>query len=194
MNTFIKSLLAGILIGIGVIINTVSSIPELGAFLFSFGLLSIIYMQLPLYTGKIGFLAKGLPQMLFGNLMGSAFVVGIYGAVNSAFLMAFYEKAAMKFTKGYDAMFIYAFFCGILIHFAVKQKQVITTIMAIMIFILIGAEHCVADFPYYLLSAHSFSFENTIKFILVIIGNSMGAIFIEGMYQMAEPLDKNKKL
>jgi formate/nitrite transporter FocA (FNT family) len=131
-----KSILAGILIGIGVIINTISSIPELGAFLFSFGLLSIIYLQLSLYTGKIGFLAKDLPQMLLGNLIGSGFIVGLYEIANPAFLITFQEKAAIKFTKGYIAILIYAFFCGMLIHFAVKQKGgAITVIMAIMIFI-----------------------------------------------------------
>lgn len=50
-----KSILAGVLIGLGVIINLQSEIPALGALLFSFGLLTIINMQLNLYTGKIGF-------------------------------------------------------------------------------------------------------------------------------------------
>ena len=50
-----KSTLAGILIGLGVIANLQSPIPALGALLFSFGLLTIINMQLNLFTGKIGF-------------------------------------------------------------------------------------------------------------------------------------------
>ena len=45
-----------------------------------------------------------------------------------------------------------------------------------MIFILIGAEHCIADFPYLLFN---FSIINIIKFISIIIGNSIGAILIE---------------
>ena len=63
-----------------------------------------------------------------------------------------------------------------LIHFAVKNKQTILTIFAVMIFILIGAEHCVADFPYLLFN---FSFINVIKLFAIIIGNSIGAILIE---------------
>ena len=35
-----------------------------------------------------------------------------------------------------------------LIHFAVKCKVPHLTSMAVILFILIGAEHCVADFPY----------------------------------------------
>ena len=53
-----KSLLAGILIGLGVIINTQTQVPIVGPMLFSFGLLVIINMQLNLYTGKIGFIQK----------------------------------------------------------------------------------------------------------------------------------------
>lgn len=56
--TIKKSILAGILIGLGVIINLQSENPIIGALLFSFGLLTIIRMQLNLYTGKIGFLTK----------------------------------------------------------------------------------------------------------------------------------------
>lgn len=47
---------AGFLIGLGVIINTLSANSILGAFLFSFGLLTIIDLQIPLFTGQIGFI------------------------------------------------------------------------------------------------------------------------------------------
>lgn len=57
-----KSTLAGILIGLGVIINLQSSVPALGALLFSFGLLTIINMQLNLFTGKIGFYSNPTPE------------------------------------------------------------------------------------------------------------------------------------
>ena len=45
-----------------------------------------------------------------------------------------------------------------------------------MIFILIGAEHCIADFPYFLFN---FSPISLLKFISIVIGNSLGAILIE---------------
>ena len=50
--------------------------------------------------------------------------------------------------------------------------------MAVIIFILIGAEHCIADFPYLITVSN---LTNVFKFILIIIGNSIGAIFIEKM-------------
>ena len=50
-DTFKKSILAGILIGLGVIINLQSDNRIIGALLFSFGLLTIIEMHLLLFTG-----------------------------------------------------------------------------------------------------------------------------------------------
>jgi formate/nitrite transporter FocA (FNT family) len=63
-----------------------------------------------------------------------------------------------------------------LIHFAVKNKVTILTIFAIMIFILIGAEHCIADFPYLLFNL---SLINIFKFMAIVLGNSFGAMLIE---------------
>jgi formate/nitrite transporter FocA (FNT family) len=45
-----------------------------------------------------------------------------------------------------------------------------------MIFIIIGAEHCIADFPYLLFNLSPI---NILKFICIVIGNSLGAILIE---------------
>lgn len=84
--------------------------------------------------------------------------------------------AAIKFSKTIITLFINACFCGALIHFAVKNNVTILTIFAVMIFILIGAEHCIADFPYLLFNLSPMSL---LKFISIVIGNSLGAILIE---------------
>ena len=181
MDTIKKSILAGILIGLGVIINLQSEIPAVGACLFSFGLLVIIHMQLNLYTGKIGFFTefhewKFLITVLIFNCIAIAATISLYAIGNQNFVNIIYAAAAAKFSKSILTLFINACFCGALIHFAVKNKVIIFTIFAIMIFILIGAEHCIADFPYLLFN---FSIINIIKFISIIIGNSIGAILIE---------------
>ena len=88
------------------------------------------------------------------------------------------EKAILKFDKTYLQIFIDGFLCGTLIHFAVKCKKQLMTSMAVVIFILIGAEHCIADAPYLMMN---FTLTNLLKFLLVIMGNSLGAIFIENM-------------
>ena len=177
-----KSVIAGILIGLGVIINLQAQIPTLGALLFSFGLLTIINMQLNLYTGKIGFISsirkdqKFLTTILLFNCIGIAITVFLYASGNPNFINIISAAAATKFAKNGSTLFINACFCGMLIHFAVKNKITILTVFAVIIFILIGAEHCIADFPYLLFNL---SFINIFKFISIILGNSLGAIIIE---------------
>lgn len=176
-----KSIVAGILIGIGVIINLILGIPLAGACLFAFGLLIIIQLSLPLYTGKIGFInkiitKKDLSIILIGNLIGITICISLYAIANPAFGAIIATAATAKFSKSILQMLIYGIFCGGLIHFAVKAKTQLTTVMAIMIFILIGAEHCIASFPFLLFDLNLI---NIIKFIMIIIGNSIGAIIIE---------------
>lgn len=171
-----KSFLAGILIGLGVIVNTQMEYKPLGALLFSFGLVTIINMKLLLFTGKVGYLVNGLLPMLFFNLLGIAATVGLYAFSNPAYIDIISAAAAAKFSKNIITLFINAVFCGALIHFAVKNKNIVITIFAVVIFILIGAEHCIADFPYLIFNL---SWMNTLKLIAIILGNSAGAIFIE---------------
>ena len=58
-----------------------------------------------------------------------------------------------------------------------------------MIFILSGYEHCIADFPFLLVNL---SIENIAKFLMIILGNSLGAIFTYNLLIKAG--DKNSKL
>lgn len=171
-----NSIIAGLLIGLGVIINTQTTPPILGALLFSFGLLTIIHLKLPLYTGRIGFLEDDLALILLFNLIGIGLTFGIYCLANPNFYETLAAVATIKFSKTYAQMLLGGIFCGMLIHFAVKCKVPYLTSMAVIIFILIGAEHCIADFPYLLTAP---SIVNIIKFLLVILGNSIGAILIE---------------
>ena len=173
---------AGFLIGLGVIINTLAANPVLGAALFSFGLLTIIDLQIPLYTGQIGFIKnkkiQDLIYILLFNLLGIAICVGAFYFKDSSFKEILINKSIIKFDKTFLQIFIDAFYCGTLIHFAVKCKKQLITVMAVTIFILIGAEHCIADFPYYIINI---SLVNSLKFLLIIMGNSCGAIFLENI-------------
>lgn len=183
---FRNSFIAGLLIGLGVIINALSDIPYIGSLLFSFGLLIIIFLQIPLFTGRIGFLKETIKNffiILIGNLIGVAACVYCYTLANSSFFNLLQEKALLKFDKSILQFLIYGIFCGMLIHFAVKSKKELFTCFAIMIFILIGAEHCIAAFPFLLAS---FSLLNLIKFLMIVVGNSLGAIFIEKMLKKEE--------
>ena len=182
VKSYKESLLAGMLIGFGVIINSITTPPILGALLFSFGLLTIIQLQIPLYTGRVGFLINKTRQpyftIFFANCLGILLITSIYSICKPDFQAILYGAAALKFSKTYLAMLCYGSLCGMLIHLAVKCKVPIITIGAIIIFIMIGSEHCIADVPY--LYAF-FTWPNLIKWLLVVVGNSLGAMCTEGL-------------
>lgn len=172
-------ILAGILIGIGVVANLTAENSIIGSFLFSLGLLSIIKLKLPLFTGKVGF-----PQftwnykmkVLLLNLIGVGALVFFSCIANENLAELLKTAAAAKFSKDFLALFAKAYLCGILIHLAVTIKQDLITVLCVMGFILIGAEHCIADFPYLLINI---SFINIIKYLTIILGNTAGALFLQ---------------
>ena len=158
---------AGILIGFGVIINSTIFNPIIGSLFFSFGLLVIIALKLPLYTGRIGFVNRNdYPGMLISNLIGVMTTMIIYVSAKPSFISVITDTSQVKFSKTFIEMFLFAILCGMLIHFAVKIKEYPVTVLSIAIFILIGA-------------IFNFSIINFIKWVLVVIGNSLGAIFAE---------------
>lgn len=155
MGEFIrKAVLSGILVGIGVVINTLAPDKVVGALLFSCALLTIIHLQLPLYTGRIGFVgetpAKKLAAMLCCNFAGTAIPVYLVAAVRKDFRELLAAAADSKFEKGFLSMFVLGIMCGVMMFLAVYTKKTVIVIFCIMIFILSGFEHCVADFPYLL--------------------------------------------
>lgn len=179
MGIIIKqSILSGILVGLGVVLQIQVSNSYIGAMLFSIALLVIIECDLKLYTGKIGFFKvteiKSLLIILLGNLFGVMIPI-----LCSIFKNGFYEKVIemsnIKFSNGYHELFLYGLMCGILMFIAVYCKKYIITVFCIMTFILSGYEHCIADFPYLLLN---FNINHLLKFLCIILGNSLGSIVI----------------
>lgn len=177
-KNFSTAFVAGICIGFGIIINLTVDNPIIGSLFFGFGLLTIIALGLPLYTGRIGFWKdiKTYPLMLIANVLGALSTIIIYILSKPEFILVLHKASIAKFEKNYVQMLCCGILCGMLIHFAVKVKTSITTLLAISIFILIGAEHCIADFPYLVFN---FTEDNFFKWITVILGNSIGAIIIE---------------
>lgn len=174
-----QSILSGFLVGLGIIINTKSSNPYIGAMLFSIALLVIIECDLKLYTGKIGY-AKNIPIkdliiMLLCNL------IGVMIPVFAQYILLYeqlFTVSVIKFSKCYFELFLDGFMCGTLMFIAVHCKKHIVTVFSIMTFILSGYEHCIADFPYLFIN---FNIENLFKYMFIVLGNSLGAISINTM-------------
>ena len=179
MGVIIKqSVLSGILVGLGVVLQIQVSNSYIGAMLFSIALLVIIECNLKLYTGKIGFFemseAKNLLVILFGNLIGVLVPISCV-LLKSGFYERVLEISNIKFSNGYVELFLYGAMCGILMFIAVYCKKPLITVFCIMTFILSGYEHCIADFPYLFLN---FNIDHLLKFLCIILGNSLGSISI----------------
>ena len=87
-------------------------------------------------------------------------------------MLKFIEVAQNKFSRSYGEIVICGILCGVLMFIAVKSKKQIITIFCIMVFILSGYEHCIASFPYLI---QCLSIDNILKFLLVVLGNSLGS-------------------
>ena len=187
-NNFLtmKSLLAGILIGIGACVYTKCSNQYLGAFLFSFGLLGVLNFEALLFTGKIGyfnFKDSNLKEEIFKYIemlcynMAAILIVG---------LLTFNFESEIFINKLAHSLiqtFISSIFCGVMMYLAVdlwkKNKSPLYVIMAIMIFILAGFDHCIANMYYFAINPIPvFKIRTLFFFIINIIGNSIGSLSI----------------
>lgn len=180
MKELIKhSILSGILVGIGVVVNTMSENHYIGAMLFSLALLVIMQCGFTLYTGRIGFIKtiplKELGIMLICNFAGVLIPTMMVATQRDTMRETMMTVAKTKFSNDYLSLFLFACLCGVMMFIAVYCKNTLITIFCIMVFILSGYEHCIADFPYLILS---FSFENLAKLVCIIFGNSIGSIAI----------------
>lgn len=171
-----QSILSGLVVGLGVVINTQTDNTYIGAMLFSLGLLTIIECDLKLYTGKIGFINDipiyNLIQIFLYNLIGVLIPV-LISCTQNGFFDKVINLSNIKYSNTYFELFLYGLMCGVLMFIAVYCKKPIITILCIMTFILSGYEHCIADFP---LLCINFNSENLLKFICIFTGNSLGSI------------------
>ena len=133
MKDFIKSVLAGIMIGIGGTIYLSIDNNVVGASLFGIGLFMIVIYGFNLYTGKIGYLVdnfnfkyiKMLVITLIGNFIGTFFVGYILKFTRIYSLI--HDKAKIlvnvKLDDSLISILILAFFCGILMYLAVNTYK-----------------------------------------------------------------------
>ena len=183
-QNILKALLAGVLIGFGAYayVSLFNDNRFLGACLFSLGLISVFHLQADLYTGKIGqfprIKIKTLAIMLLFNFIGiTILALTIWG--NNQLVEKCTEIASKKKSISIPVALIMAILCGMIIQLAVdiKKQGPIVTIMCIMLFILCGFEHCVANI-FYFVGSSVFKWEYIIYTIIYVIGNSCGGILM----------------
>lgn len=202
----LKSILGGICISIGGTVYLMSPNAIVGAFLFSIGLLTIIANSFYLYTGQVGYLGTKKDRNL-----GYLFITFLAWAGN--FIGCFVTAKIISFTRIYPlicdkvksmvdikvndaptSIFILAIFCGILMYVAVDgnrkciKKQMYVTgvalvILPVVIFILSGFEHVVANMFYFSL-ANALSFDVFKLIMIMTAGNAVGAMLFPFVKEM----------
>lgn len=192
-NYLIRGIYAGLMIGIGGTIFLSVDNKIIGSFLFSIGLLMICMYNMNLYTGKIGYVVVNkrsyLIELLFtliGNFIGT-YVLSL-GILNTRF-SSIGDKAKvicdMKLNDNLISILILSCLCGVLMYIAVNNyKKHSTSIgkymgifMCVMVFILSGFEHSVANMFYFSVS-NMLSWNTLLYLFVMVIGNSIGAILI----------------
>ena len=184
-SEFLKSILAGVCISMGCICYLSVENRIIGAFLFSVGLISILNYKLVLFTGRIGLskTIKDIIRNLFyfvGNAIGCmiTYLLSSHTILKYDVSSKLQNIVADKITTNILDLFILGIFCGILMYFATKTyKNNVLPMLCVVVFILIGAEHSVADSFYMLASNDITRYFGVI--IPVILGNSIGAIVVD---------------
>ena len=199
-------ILAGFMIGVGAIVFMSSDNRYIGAFLFSLGLFSVVCFKYGLFTGKVGYIPLRKPEYLievvitlFANLFGTFFAATLFrasrfctAAVSGLDLSACDRaKASMlaKINDSYLSSFVLAVFCGLLMFTAVdayrKCKEennfagaVFGVVFPVVVFIICGFNHCIADMAYYFMAGCPQISKAIIYFIVVILGNSVGGMLV----------------
>ena len=181
INLFTSSVLAGICISIGCIVNVMSGGGIAGAVLFTFGLITVVHYKYALYTGTAGFM-KSFTDL--SNLFTIILTGNVIGCLLSslAFQFAFPSSLSMVdaiVEKRFDLLpsqaFIRAMFCGFLMTTAVKfarEERWLPLLFAVPVFILSGFYHSIAD-SFYFISSGSI-FELKWHYLLEILGNFVG--------------------
>lgn len=158
-NIFPLAILAGICIAIGGTVNLrVGGVA--GAVLFAFGLTTVVYYGLKLYTGTAGFIrARGdwgmLAIVLFGNIMGCWLSALLVSYAQPDCVEPAVNILAGRLSKGPWACFLLAIGCGFIMTTAVefaRKGKMLPLLLGVPVFILCGFAHSIADAFYFLLA------------------------------------------
>ena len=192
LKTFIGAVLAGMAIAIGGLAFLSVDSKVLGSALFTVGLFTVCTMGLNLFTGKVCYVfqndrdyALALPVIWIGNLAGTGLIALFAGLTRNAPALA--EKAAgmcqVKLDDNLVSLFFLGILCNILIYIGVEGYKNIpheigkylALLFGVMVFILCGTEHCVADM-FYLWIGGSWNARAVACILAITLGNADGGV------------------
>lgn len=191
LNDFLPAVLAGAAISIGGAVFLSLESRVLGAVFFSVGLFMVCTLGLNLYTGKVCYLpGKGADYLGFLALV---WLGNLAGAQAAALLLrltrvgaALSEKAAalcaVKTGDSLLSLFVLGMFCNILIYVGVESYRsnpheigkYLGIVLGVVVFILCGFEHCVADMFYFAMGG--WSWRALLCLAVITLGNAVGGV------------------
>lgn len=205
ISTIANGIMSGIFLCAGCTVNIMSDSKVLGAFLFSIGLFAIIRFGFALYTGKAGYMAMKPPSYigevavtLVGNGIGAVMGGTLLNLTKLGPILS--EKAAAivdaKFADSPLSIFVLAIFCGIMMFTAVEGNRrsmekndtvgaLFVVVLPVMVFILCGFNHCVADLSYFCISRFAHAAGAPMYFLCAIFGNALGCMTIPLIKKLA---------
>lgn len=191
---FPLAILAGICISIGCTVYLrVGGVA--GAVLFAFGLTTVVYYGMKLFTGTAGFIRRqGDWTMLAIVLLGN-----IVGCLLSSMMIRYaqpecVEKAGAilvgRLDKGAWACFLLAIGCGFIMTTAVefaRKGKMLPLLLGVPVFILCGFAHCIADAFYFLTAPYEQLMEPMVLVVYAseVLGNFVGC----NLYRWITPKD-----
>ncbi|MCR5324890.1 MAG: formate/nitrite transporter family protein [Lachnospiraceae bacterium] len=187
MKSFIRSICAGAAIALGGTVFLACSNKIVGAFLFAIGLLTVLVFGFELFTGKAcneAFLKKpaSLAVIWAGNFVG-AVLFGLMVSTHGTLFETAVTLCSGKFDKPFYIVIIDGIICEFCIAIAVKGYakaegfgKFLAVVLGVMVFILCGAEHVVADM-FYLATARTTDIGKAALVLLwATVGNTVGGI------------------
>ena len=197
LKTFISAVLAGMCVGFGGVVFLSLDNRIIGSAMFTVGLFTICTFGLHLFTGKVCYAPENgksynlaLPVIWLGNLAGTgvtALIVKlsrIDGIAEQAT-----ELTAVKLDDSILSLFLLGVLCNIFIYIAVEGYKnnphelgkYLSLFFGVMVFILAGTEHCVADMFYFWLSG--WSVDAAVRVLVITLGNAAGGILFRALHR-----------
>lgn len=199
-KVFLSAVLAGLCVGYGGIVFLSLENKVIGAAAFTIGLFVICTFGFHLFTGKVCYVfqnnrnyAIDLPVIWLGNLAGTGLSAGCAKLTRLA--PALQEKAAslcqIKLDDSLFSLFLLGILCNILIYIAVEGYKnnphelgkYLSLFFGVMIFILCGTEHCVADMFYFWM-AGLWSGRAVLSVLIITLGNAVGGVLFATLHRI----------
>ena len=197
LKTFVSAVLAGMCVGFGGVVFLSLDNRIIGSVMFTVGLFTICTFGLHLFTGKVCYALENgksynlaLPIIWLGNLVGTGITALSVSLSRIDGISAKAEElCATKLDDSILSLFLLGVLCNIFIYIAVEGYKnnphelgkYLSLFFGVMVFILAGTEHCVADMFYFWLSG--WSVDAAVRVLVITLGNAAGGILFRALHR-----------